>query len=98
MMSLSKKYLSTRVNKSPDNTILLDPFSPDIECNVDGSSGSNKSEESLKLLNSDNDSIWQPNYNEDSVKDDDEQNLDSIYNDSCQDINNRGSTRRLPPF
>jgi hypothetical protein len=89
MMSLSKKYLSTCVNKSPDNTILLDPFSPDIECDVDGSSRSNKSKELSELLDSDNDSIWQPSYNDDSVKDDDEQNLDFIYNDSCQDINNK---------
>ncbi len=71
------------MNKSPDNTILLDPFSPGIECDVDGSSRSNKSEESLELLDLDNDSIWQPSYNDDSVKDDDEQNLDFIYNDSC---------------
>ena len=61
------------MNNSPDDTMLLDPFSLDIECDVDGSSTSNKSEELLELLDLDNDSIWQPSYNDDSVKDDDKQ-------------------------
>ena len=98
MMSLSKKYMSTRVNNSPNDTITLDPFSPNIECDVDGSSRSNGSEESSELLDSDNDSIWQPSYNDNSVKDDDEQNLDCMYNDRCQDINSKlASTSTTSP-
>jgi hypothetical protein len=88
MMALSQKYLSFCVIDTPDDMLVLGPFLSDNENDIDGSSRCTKSEESLELINLDNDSNWQPS-NDDSLMDEDETNLDFEYNHNYQESANK---------